>query len=135
MHPGGRAVLQIEAITESAQHCGCSQDLRGVVPASPNDAVSTTRLALREKEALTRRLIDLFLTCVSSLDNVVTPTHNHQIGSTRIEISSECGFVRNRLQFAFAKPVRCRLDESGFAPRLHFECESTRKTCAIVERP
>ena len=48
LYPGGSGVRQLEAITESPQQYGCSQDLLGVVPASTNDALSTARLALHE---------------------------------------------------------------------------------------
>ena len=37
------------------------------------------------KEILVRGLLYLFLTCGSSLNNVVTPAHKHQTGSMRIK--------------------------------------------------
>ena len=74
------------------------------------------------KEALSRGLIYLFLTCRGPLHNVVMPLHNHQTGS----------------------PVQIRICQTGLGADATnlvshliytFECESMRITFASVDRP
>ena len=124
---GGSGVRQIEANTESPQPYSCLQDLLGVIPrASMNDAFRKARLKVSEgrrrelwEGGPCQGLIDLFLTCGGTLNNMVTPPHNHQTGSMRIKPPLEVDSFGTGSNSHSPNRFRCRRDESGFAPRLH----------------
>ena len=116
----------MEAITESSQQYGCSQDLlasyrlpRMMLLAQQGWHSAKGGEGYCGKEALARDLIYRFLTCGGLLHNVVTPPHNHQTGSMRIKPPLDLDSFGTNFDSYSPNWFRCRRDESSFAPRLH----------------
>ena len=119
-------VRQMEAITESSQQYGCSQDLlesyrlpRTIPLAQQGWHSANGRGELREGGPCQGPYIYHFLTCGGLLDNVVTPPHNHQTGSMRIKPPLNVDSFGTDFNSHSPNRFSCRHDESGFAPRLH----------------
>ena len=72
-----------------------------------------------EKEALSKCLIYFYLTCGGSLDNMVTPLHNHQTGSMQIKPPLDGDSFRTDFNLHSSNQFRCWWDESDFTPHLH----------------
>ena len=105
----------------------CLHDLLGVMPlVSMSDALSTARPAVREERGGELReggpcqgaLSISFLLAVT-LNNVVTPPHNHQTGSIQFKLPLEVDSFGTGSNSHSANQFRCRRDESSFTPCLH----------------